>query len=241
MKTQKNGPIALLIVLGLLGSACGSSEAEATPTVGVPAIQTAAVATFAGGLTQTALVAPTKTATQSSTPPPTISASTLANVTPFGAGVVGNPTAACYGMAYVADVTIPDSTAMTPGQAFTKTWKVRNSGTCAWDAGFKFAFTGGDNMNGAAYTLPQSVPANTEINLSIAMTAPTNKAGALRSNWRMSNAAGQFFGNEVYVLIQINGTGGAGPASNTPGAGSTSTTAPAGTATTAPPTATGTP
>lgn len=205
MKTKKTLITNILIALGLLVSACGAAEADATPTVGVPAIQTAAVATFADGLTQTALFAPTQTATQTSTPSPTLFAGTPANVTPFGSGLSVIPTAGCYALAFIADVSIPDNTPMTPGQAFTKTWRVRNSGTCAWDAGFKFAFTGGDNMSGVAYTLPQSVAANTELNISIDMTAPTNKAGALQSNWRMSTAAGAFFGNEVYVLITVGG------------------------------------
>jgi hypothetical protein len=41
-------------------------------------------------------------------------------------------------MAYVADVTIPDGTVMTPGNAFSKTWRVRNSGTCKWKDGLNW-------------------------------------------------------------------------------------------------------
>jgi hypothetical protein len=33
---------------------------------------------------------------------------------------------------YVADVTIPDNTQMEKGEEFTKTWSMRNSGTCDW-------------------------------------------------------------------------------------------------------------
>jgi hypothetical protein len=197
---------------------------------------TAAVGTFSAGMTQTALSVPTQTLTSTPLASPTLfQAATLPNITPFGttsgsSASVPNATAACFRLSYIADVTIPDSTPMKPGETFTKTWKVRNTGSCAWEAGFKFAFTGGDNMQGLPYSLPQSVPANTEINISIAMTAPTNKTGNLRSNWRMSTASGQFFGDEVYVLIAVGGTS-AGTATNT-GA------APASTATTAPPTAT---
>jgi hypothetical protein len=50
------------------------------------------------------------------------------------------------------------------------------------------------------------------------MTAPTT-AGTYQSNWRMQTAGGQFFGNEVYVIIVVGGTAptntGA-PASSTP-------------------------
>ena len=60
-------------------------------------------------------------------------------------------------------------------------------------------------MNGATYILPSPVAVNSEIEISIAMTVPTDKTGALRSNWRMSTAGGQFFGDEVYVLIVVGG------------------------------------
>jgi hypothetical protein len=109
-------------------------------------------------------------------------------------------------MAFVSDVTIPDNTAVTPGQTFTKTWKVVNNGSCPWDAGFKFSFTGGEAMSGATYTLPAAVAVNATVDISIAFTAPTSKTGAIRSNWRMSTAAGQFFGDEVYVVVTVGGS-----------------------------------
>jgi len=227
MKTKTTVLMTVLLLLGLLISACGGSEAEATPTLSVDAIQTIAVATFSGGLTQTAIAAPTNTPIPTSTPSLAISLPTLANVTPFGTISIGlTPIAACNGLAYVNDVTIPDNTPMTPGETFTKTWKVRNSGTCAWDAGFKFAFTGGDAMGGVTYTLPQSVPANTQIDISIAMTTP-NKTGSLQGNWRMSTAAGQFFGDEVTVVILIGGAAGAPTNTSAPATTETPTETPA--------------
>ena len=213
MKSSKTFFVPILIIFGLLLSACGGEATpEPTPTLSFEAMQTLAVATFSAQLTQTALAAPTSTPAPTNTPAATLPVSTLANVTPFGTGVGAVPTASCYRLSYVADVNIPDDTSMTAGQTFTKTWKVRNSGTCAWDAGFKFAFTGGDAMGGSTYTLPQSVAANAEIDISVSMTAPTNKTGAIRGNWRISTAAGQFFGDEVYVQIQV---GAAAAATNT--------------------------
>ncbi len=90
-------------------------------------------------------------------------------------------------------------------------------------------------MGGTTYTLPQNVPANTEIDISINMTAPS-KTGAIRGNWRLSTSAGQYFGDEVYVLILV---GGAAPAPGT--ATNTSVAAPATATSTATPTATSSP
>ena len=209
MKTKTTVLMTMVIMLSLLMSGCGGSDAEATPTLSVEAIQTYAVATFSGGLTQTALAAPTNTPTPTSTVTP-LPVATLANIAPVATTIGVNPTSSCNMMSYVNDVTIPDNTAMTPGQTFTKTWKVRNSGTCAWEAGYKFAFTGGDAMSGQTYTLPQSVPANTDVEISVAMTAP-NKSGSVRGNWRMSTSAGQFFGDEVYLVILVSGSGAPAP------------------------------
>lgn len=201
-----------LILLGLcalLIASCGGGQAEATPTntLSPDEIQTLAIETFAAVLTQTALAAP------SETPFPTLTAS--ATFAPFvtstgGALPVGpSPTSgignSCYRMTFVSDVSIPDDTAMTPGQNFTKTWKVLNSGTCAWDAGFKFVFTGGEQMSGVTFTLPSAVAPNATLDISVAMIAP-NKTGKLRGNWRMQTAGGQFFGDEVYVQIVVGGS-----------------------------------
>jgi len=210
MKKQK----MLYILLGLgmiiylLVSACGSKDTDATPTFSVELAQTLAVATFSSAQTQTALAMPTNTATPTTTPSPipTITLSvTRTSGAPPASGVVIQPTASCNSMAFVSDVTIPDNTNMKPGQKFTKTWRVRNNGTCAWEAGFKLNFIGGDAMGGATLTLDKAVSPGVETELSVPMTAP-NTSGTHRSNWRMVTSAGANFGDEVYVIIVVGGS-----------------------------------
>ena len=204
---MKQKVIYVLLAGIFLLTACGGSDADATPTLDLNLLQTQAVETFSAALTQTAFAAP-KTPSPTPTMLPTFApvetsvAITLPAVTQPAAA---SPTVSCYQLRFVSDVTIPDNTQMTPGQTFTKTWKVKNTGSCAWEAGFKFAFVGGEAMNGATYTLPSSVAANAEIDISVPMTAPTNKTGAIRGNWRMQTAGGTYFGDEVYVLIMVSG------------------------------------
>jgi hypothetical protein len=131
-------------------------------------------------------------------------------------------------MAFVSDVTVPDNTTMKPGQTFTKTWRVRNNGSCAWESGSKFNFIGGEAMGGGTLTLDKAVNPGTETELSVAMTAP-NASGSHRGNWRMTTAAGANFGDEVYVIIVVSGSA------------STSTGVVTQATATATPTATGTP
>ena len=219
-----------MMIGAVLLSACGATEPPLTPTVPFSAdeIRTQAVGTFSSDLTATAFAAPTNTPVPTLTTAPTIAVpATSTGGIAFGQTAPA-ATASCYGLSFVSDVSIPDNTPVTAGQAFTKTWKVKNSGTCAWEAGFKFAFTGGDAMGGTTYTVPSSIAAGAVTDISVAMTAP-NKTGTIRGNWRMSTAGGQFFGDEVYVQVVIGG-----------GAAATNTSSPAtsSTATTAPPTAT---
>ncbi|MBK9007817.1 MAG: hypothetical protein IPM31_12570 [Anaerolineae bacterium] len=216
-----------LIVVGLcalLIASCGGGEAEATPTntLSVDEIQALAIETFSAALTQTALAAP------SETPFPTLTASatfepfvtSTGGALPLASATTSGGVNSCYRMTFANDVSIPDDTAVTPGQNFTKTWKVLNSGTCAWDAGFKFVFVGGEQMSGVTFTLPSAVPPNATLDISVAMIAPA-KTGKLRGNWRMQTAGGQFFGDEVYVQIVVGGSAVTGTA--TTGSGSTAT------------------
>lgn len=217
--------ILILALSGILASACGSSAADATPTLSVEMIQTQAVATFASDLTQTALAIPTNTPSPTITPSPTATSTPEQTNTPLP--TIGSlPTSSCFSMAFMADVTIPDNTNMTPGQAFTKTWRVRNNGSCAWEVGFKLNFTGGDVMGGSTLTLDQAVSPGEDTELSVTMTAPTT-SGSIRSNWRMSTNTGTYFGDEIYVLIIVGGSTSTAPAATaTPTETPTGTSAP---------------
>lgn len=224
--------VQIILALGaILIAACGGNVPEATPTMSVEQIQTYAVATFASGLTLTAIAAPSNTPIPSPSPAVTIPPlATNAVTTPFGVGTTPSApvggvaaTTSCYGLTFVSDVSIPDNTQMDPGETFTKTWQVQNSGSCAWDAGFKFQSTGGNAMGGTVFTLPATVASGATYNISVPMTAPST-AGTVRGNWRMSNASGQFFGDEVFVQIVVGSGGGAATAES-----STSTPTPTAT------------
>jgi hypothetical protein len=203
--------VILTLLGGLLLTACGGNTPEGTPTLGLEQLQTAAVETFAAIRTQTAQAAPpTSTPTVTITPLPTFTPfATLAlgtgtprTNTPVG----GGSTNTCNKLLYVSDVTIPDNTVVTPGQTFTKTWRVQNTGTCAWAVGYKFSLIGGDAMGGATVTLSTAVSPGAQFDIAIAMTAPTAKTGTIKGTWRMSDTAGAYFGDALTVVVVIGGT-----------------------------------
>ena len=204
---------AVALILVLLLSACGPSDAELTPTLDPNMIRTEAVSTFAFSLTQTALAKPSNTPTL--TPSPTLSPTPIRTGT-ASTQTTGLTTTSCYRLVYVTDVTIPDDTVMTPGQTFTKTWRVQNTGSCAIAPGFTFKNVGGDPMSGQSLTLTQPIAAGATTDLSISMTAPANKTGTLRGDWRMADAGGILFGDQVYVQIVIGGGSGTTATAPTP-------------------------
>jgi hypothetical protein len=129
-------------------------------------------------------------------------------------GLEATPTAVdgslCDNSAFVADVSIPDGTAVQPGAKFTKTWRINNSGSCTWSTGYRLVFVDGNAMGGGSTALLAPVPPGTQTDISVAMTAPTTN-GTFRGNWQMQNAGGQPFGSVVYVQIKVDGGGTAAP------------------------------
>ncbi len=137
----------LSILLALVLSSCNlPSRAPATDEPN--AIFTQAALTVQAQLNQTAT--PSLFNTPTLPPPqPTNTAVTLPTLPPVTNTPVASPTPLCDLGQFVRDVTIPDGTSFTPGATFTKTWRIRNSGTCNW-SGYSLVFDSGDAMNGTS-------------------------------------------------------------------------------------------
>ncbi len=105
---------------------------------------------------------------------------------------------------FVADMTIPDKTVLQPGQAFIKTWRVRNTGTCTWGTDEELVFVRGEAMTKTTtIAIPVTAPGGL-LDLSIAMTAPTTPGNHI-ADWRMRNRGGTIFGTTLNVAISIPG------------------------------------
>ncbi|MBL8101966.1 MAG: hypothetical protein JNM02_05510 [Anaerolineales bacterium] len=169
----------------------------------------------------------------SATPTATLTATPFLTNTPFAVATLPSLAAfatntqsvsvavGCDNSVYISDVTIPDNTAVTPGQSMTKTWKVQNNGTCAWTATYKIAFVSGNAMGGVATAIGQAVNPGQSVDISVAMVAPT-AAGDASGTWRLTNDKAQAFGTPLTIVIKVGGTGGTATRTVTPG-GNTST------------------
>jgi hypothetical protein len=103
---------------------------------------------------------------------------------------------------YVADMTIPDGTVMNPGQAFVKTWRVRNSGTCDWDEGYELVFASGEQMDGPTSAPLPAVAAGGEADVSANLTAPS-AYGTHKGTWRIRAEDGTVFGTNLTAVIEV--------------------------------------
>mgnify|MGYP001146249015 CR=1 FL=1 len=95
---------------------------------------------------------------------------------------------------FVADVTVEDGADFAPDQAFTKTWRLRNSGTCTWTSSYDLVFDHGDHMSGPAVkALPGLVEPGEMVDISVNLVAPSAEGGYI-GYWLLRNGDGMHFG-----------------------------------------------
>jgi len=114
--------------------------------------------------------------------------------------VEGEVTDECLDARYVADVTIPDNTQLDNEEEFEKTWRVRNSGTCAWPEDTVLAFSSGTQMDAPDSVEVGAVEPDAQVEVSVKMKAPA-EPGVYKGTWRMKTAEGSF-GTNLLVVIQ---------------------------------------
>ena len=197
--------VIILITLASLLYACGPT-APLEPTIDVDAIHTFAAETVIAEFTQTArAVPPTSAATATgdvtATPEVTTQPTETAVPTNNPFEVTATETL-CDDAKWVADVTVPDGTEMTPGQDFVKTWKVRNTGSCTWGTGYSAIFAYGEKMSGVAEPMTSAVAPGEEVEISVRFKAPDN-AGEYSTYWRLANASSIPFGENIFMLIVV--------------------------------------
>jgi len=187
--------LALLLVCGLLLTACGPS-ATAEPTPDVAAVRTSAASTVEAKYTLTAAAfTPT---TQPALPTETDAPEPIDTDTP-------EPTeeGLCDVLAYIEDVNVPDNTIMSPRQDFIKTWRVQNTGSCPWGAGYVLTYAGySDQMSGQFIALEEVIQPGQEVEVSVQFKAP-DATGEYLSAWSMRNPQGVTFPEVIFVKIIV--------------------------------------
>ncbi|HLO33090.1 MAG TPA: NBR1-Ig-like domain-containing protein [Anaerolineales bacterium] len=192
--------------IAMLIAACGAPSTQAQePTADVAAIRTSAASTVISEFTLTAaaFTATPSLPTDTDTPVPEVTGTATVPPVAQVTGTAGTSVALCDSLAFVADVNVPDGTNMSPGQDFLKTWRVKNTGSCTWDANYKLIYAGyADKMAGQWQPLTQVVQPGQEVELSVQFKAP-DQIGEYLSAWQMANSKGVTMPEAIYVKVIV--------------------------------------
>jgi hypothetical protein len=198
-----------LLAIFLVLSACNLPQ-TATPTAdGSFLVFTQQAQTVESRLTE---LAATNTPSQVGTLPPAVPTPVETAVTPEPTTSPSTQVAAtpvvCDSAKFITDVTVTDGTEYDPGTAFTKTWRLMNSGSCTWTTAYAIVFDKGNLMSASSpVNLTASVAPGDTVDISINMIAPLTN-GKYAGYWKLRNASGTIFGlgaeaKPYYVSIKV--------------------------------------
>lgn len=161
------------------------------------------LSTLEGYLDPTSTSTPTPTMTLTLDPTITSTQTSSPTLTPTPTQITF-----CDRASFVADVTVPDGTQFMPGFQFTKTWRLRNVGTCTWTNSYSLVFYRGEQMGGpTSVNIPSTVAPGQTVDITVGFVAPL-LPGSYRGEWILRNAGGTLFGTGVNgigpIWIAIN-------------------------------------
>lgn len=179
---KKNLPlIATILLLALTVLACRIDLSARDQN----AINTAAAQTVAALMPTAAEPLPT------ATPQPGPTATPQPSATPLP----------CNNANYVSE-TIPDGSKFSAGEAFTKSWRLENLGTCTWNSNYRLVLQSGERMEGKSPTaFTQNVKPGEKADFILDLKAPA-KAGKYTSWWQLQDDQGVKFA-QVYLTIEV--------------------------------------
>ncbi len=138
------------------------------------------------------------------TPEPTATPVPTATLTPEGEGTTPQevgPSDDCLDSTYVADVTVQDGTRFDNDEAFVKTWRVKNTGSCDWPEGTQLRFVEGAQMSGAEGVEVGPLAVGETTDISVDLVAPS-EGNNYKGVWRLADGEGRLFGTVLTVVIQ---------------------------------------
>ncbi|HEY6074211.1 MAG TPA: NBR1-Ig-like domain-containing protein [Anaerolineales bacterium] len=181
--------------IALIGLDTVPSRAQATQN----AQATQLAATLQAYMTQIAVTPTALPATPTATSLPPTPAPTF----------TATPVTFCNQIQFVGDVSFPDGSVLTPGETFTKIWRLKNTGTCAWTTDTRLVFINGAQMGGPSVAaLPGYVGPGQTVDISVSLIAPS-LPGHYTGYWLLRAPDGTQYGsgpraqNAFFVDINV--------------------------------------
>ena len=196
MKINTNSILILFGIVAFAIMACFPVTMLAMPLLRPDRSSPDHVATIQAVITKTAYAATQNAPTQTPVP---ATATSVAN-TPIPPTNTAIPTAVTYcdWATFIKDVTIPDGTQLSPGETFTKTWRLQNRGTCTWTPDYDVVFYSGAQMSGTTMQVPDYVAPGQSVDVAVTFTAPS-APGHYVGYWILRNSSGILFGTGAWA------------------------------------------
>jgi len=192
MKPHRILCLSLLFLALVAGSLACALPARTTPVPDDASVALTAQAVLAS---QPAAAPPTEV--PPTAVPPTIEISVPPTLPPtFTPSPTQTPAPLpCDAAQFVADVTIADDSGVTVNAEFTKTWRLRNTGTCSWTPGYQLVFDHGDRMSApdSVSMTSGTIPPGSTVDVSVVLKAPST-AGTYPGFFKLRNPPGVLFG-----------------------------------------------
>lgn len=203
-------------VCALILTACNlPARATTTPTLNVTQAYQTVEARLTEAISRTPTISPTvPSATSTPRPPSPSPTREVQTEMPENTQSSQNCDQASPGAPI--DVTIPDDSILSPGENFTKTWRLENVGTCTWNSDYALVWFSGEQMDATAVVpLSDTTSPGQSVDLSVEMKAP-QVAGTYQGWWKLRNPSGALFGigpssdSGFWVRIIVEGSASTG-------------------------------
>ena len=136
-----------------------------------------------------------------------------------------NPSGCTDSASFVEDVTVPDHTNFNQGDVIHKVWRVKNTGTCAWNGQYALVFSSGDEMSAHSSTPLSATKPGDTLDIALDLVAPSED-GSYRGDFEIDNPSGAAMpidqAKTLWVAITVGG------ATTSPTSSGASTSVPAG-------------
>ena len=187
---MKKQTLALVVFVALLLTACNFPMARDTEAELANAVAQT-VEALEAEMEQPQLIIPTvEQVLPTATPMPTVEVKPTSTTEP------------CLYAAFVTE-TVKDNTKFSPGESFTKSWTLKNTGACTWNKDYRIVFSSGNQMGGPdKQNLTAVVKPGETIQIDLGLTAPAT-AGTYKGTWKLRSDKGVDFGLPNGVWVQI--------------------------------------
>ncbi len=185
-KTRRHSNLvvcALLMAVLLAGQACRPDGSQTATPNSTQVLQTVAVLQAQAVLPAVSITPEAVSSLPSNTPSPSATAS-----------LASSSDVPCLKLEYLGGVTEPAGGAFYPFQYFTRTWQVKNTGSCIWTTDYALVFAGGESMEGPLRRyLSVEVPPGDTVDLVVTLSAP-GTPGTHSGYWMLQSSSGVNFG-----------------------------------------------